>query len=251
MKKRDLRGSLAAKCAAIFLLLFCAGLTLLSAGVVIAQSYGYGVYSSFAEDPLLLEEMHHAMYYALNQALEPSGSRANTLHERYNGFSAQIFDGDPIDGVSIGIWSEIPENTPYQTSFVEDSPEAESGYYTIIGYLRDDIPAGGIFQRNYSLYRFIHSFHYASTMILGIVSLLVSFAALGFLLCAAGHRKGREGIFPNWQDRIPLDLYLCCVFLLITFTLILCDQAMYNRYVPLLVYSQPRIMLFFITGGLG
>ena len=29
-----------------------------------------------------------------------------------------------------------------------------------------------------------------------------------FLFCAAGHKAGREGISLNWQDRIPLDLYL-------------------------------------------
>lgn len=31
---------------------------------------------------------------------------------------------------------------------------------------------------------------------------------LVFLLCSAGHRRGTEGIVLNWQDKIPLDLYL-------------------------------------------
>ncbi len=36
----------------------------------------------------------------------------------------------------------------------------------------------------------------------------LSLAALVFLFCAAGRKAGREGISLNWQDRIPLDLYL-------------------------------------------
>jgi signal transduction histidine kinase len=32
-----------------------------------------------------------------------------------------------------------------------------------------------------------------------------------FLLCAAGHKEGAEGIHLNWVDRIPFDLYLAIV----------------------------------------
>ena len=35
-----------------------------------------------------------------------------------------------------------------------------------------------------------------------------------FLLCAAGHKKGVDGVHRNWQDRIPLDLYLVGVAVL-------------------------------------
>ena len=35
-----------------------------------------------------------------------------------------------------------------------------------------------------------------------------------FLLCAAGHKEGVEGIHLNWVDKIPLDLYLMVAILL-------------------------------------
>ena len=35
-----------------------------------------------------------------------------------------------------------------------------------------------------------------------------------FLLCAAGHKEGVEGIHLNWVDKIPLDLYLVVAILL-------------------------------------
>jgi len=41
-----------------------------------------------------------------------------------------------------------------------------------------------------------------------IVSALLCFVSLVFLLWAAGHKKNEEGIKLNWQDIIPFDLYL-------------------------------------------
>lgn len=45
-----------------------------------------------------------------------------------------------------------------------------------------------------------------------IVCLLTALASFGFLLCAAGHKEGVEGIHRNWIDRIPFDIYLVIVF---------------------------------------
>ena len=46
-------------------------------------------------------------------------------------------------------------------------------------------------------------------VVLTVLLYAVALGALVFLFCAAGHKAGREGISLNWQDRIPLDLYLC------------------------------------------
>ncbi len=44
---------------------------------------------------------------------------------------------------------------------------------------------------------------------IALVTFLFALIALViFLCCAAGHRYGREGIYANYQDRIPLDVYL-------------------------------------------
>lgn len=52
------------------------------------------------------------------------------------------------------------------------------------------------------------------------VSLLLFAISVIYLLCAAGHRPDTDEILPNFQDKIPLDLYLaivCPVSLLVLF----------------------------------
>lgn len=51
-------------------------------------------------------------------------------------------------------------------------------------------------------------------LILALISVLVFFASLIYLLCAAGHRGNSEAITPNLQDRIPLEIYFGLVMLL-------------------------------------
>ncbi|WP_352400023.1 HAMP domain-containing sensor histidine kinase [Anaerotignum sp.] len=51
-------------------------------------------------------------------------------------------------------------------------------------------------------------------VVLALVSLLIFFASLIYLLCAAGHRGNSEVIVPNLQDRIPLEIYLGLVMML-------------------------------------
>ncbi len=47
---------------------------------------------------------------------------------------------------------------------------------------------------------------------LAVIFLLLALALFVFLLCAAGHKEGVDGIHLNWVDRIPLDLYLVAMF---------------------------------------
>jgi len=46
---------------------------------------------------------------------------------------------------------------------------------------------------------------------ISVVTLLGVMACFGFLLCAAGHKEGAEGIHSNWVDVIPFDLYLVII----------------------------------------
>ena len=43
---------------------------------------------------------------------------------------------------------------------------------------------------------------------IAVLSLLITAALLIFLLCAAGHKEGVEGIYRTWLDRIPFDLLI-------------------------------------------
>ena len=82
--------------------------------------------------------------------------------------------------------------------------------YTIVGYLSRDIPAGTNFALRRQMYGTLRTISFGGAMVLAALLWTAAAAALIFLLSAAGHREGREGIVLNWQDRIPLDAYLLC-----------------------------------------
>lgn len=70
-----------------------------------------------------------------------------------------------------------------------------------------------------------------------IITILLSMVGIVFLCCAAGHKKGAEGIVPNVQDRIPLDLYLCGDAVLVSFLFMIWDSLSYSL--------DPLLRLFF------
>ena len=61
------------------------------------------------------------------------------------------------------------------------------------------------------LFNLVYALRVAAPILL-VVCVFAIMADLIFLCCAAGHRRGREDIVSNLQDRIPLDLYLFAMF---------------------------------------
>lgn len=60
-------------------------------------------------------------------------------------------------------------------------------------------------------------------IIVAALAFIICVVTFIFLLCAVGHKNGREGIHLNWVDRIPLDLYGAIIGLLV-----LCEIAVLN-----------------------
>lgn len=52
-------------------------------------------------------------------------------------------------------------------------------------------------------------------IVLFALSLAVSIVLFVFLLCSAGHKAGVDGIYLNWANRIPFDLYAVVLLLLL------------------------------------
>jgi len=218
--KRDLRTSLAAKCTAVILLLVISAGAAAGSLFVVLRSCAYGAGRSFQEDLLCQEPMENAMYNALRDVTHDERASRVQL-ERYGGFSAQIYDGEPAAENLVGTWSEVPSSPlrlATHTLRVE-SPDAASGCYTVVGYLSKNLPAGSNFAFRYSLYQMLVALPFGVTVLLTVLFYAGALLLLVFLLCAAGHRAGREGIVLNWQDRIPLDLYLCCACALLCIAL--------------------------------
>ena len=217
-KVRDLRTSLAAKCGAIALLIaVCAAATVGSFAVVLL-SCGYGTASSFQEDLLCREQMEGALGSAFWYVVESGGSSYSSYRsslERCGGFSAQVYQGDPADGNLAGSWGDVPKGADLWFSET-DIRYWDGTEYTVVGCLSHHLPAGSNFAVRFSLYNQLHSLPFGVTVLLTVILWCGALALLVFLLCAAGHKAGREGVVLNWQDRIPLDLYLCCTMTLLT-----------------------------------
>lgn len=240
-EKRDLRGSFAAKCAAVFLFFLTLTAALVGCGIVIAQSYGFGTSDSFEDDPMYKDTMKDALHTAMDYVLDPESYYVNQLTIYYSGFSAKIYDGEPLEENLAGSWSDtLPEDVWYQSSHAFDHPSAKAGYFTVVGCLSYTLHLGSIFMRDFQLYQFLHSFDYIGTAAMTVTLAVAALALLIFLFFAAGHRAGRPGVYPNWLDRIPLDLYLLGAAVLFTITLYMVDWASgWNMYAPLMVYTAP------------
>lgn len=230
-KKRDLRQSLAAKIAAIFLLFAAAAGAVMGTAAITLLSCGYGVADEFQYDLLCRDKLDNAMDNALSYAVAVSKGAEDhqtyyqrTYMERAGGFSAQVFEGDPADGRLLGSWSEVPSEPQTlckKTATVNIYNEAGevTGHYTVVGYVSHYLPAGSDFAVRFSVYNQLRSLSFSLTVILTVALYLCALAALIFLFCAAGHKRGHEEICLNWQDRVPLDLYIflaVCLFCVAT-----------------------------------
>ena len=215
MKHRDLRTSLPAKCLVMVLLLLCAAGVMLFGAAAAAMSAGCGVYDSFEQDPLCTNTMDGAARSVV-EALESGSDYARyQLEERYAGYSAQVYrDGNLTDA-----WGDIPSDPlARRESRVDDA-------CTVVGYLSPDLPLHSVFDRNLDLYNSLHSMQLSAVVFLTALLALSGLASLVFLLSAAGHRAGREGIVLGFQDRIPLDLYLSCALCLFVLCIAMLDRG--------------------------
>ena len=211
---RDLRQSLPAKIAAFFLFFAAAAATIAGAAAVTLLGMGYGTADAFQDDPsgqqAMEQMMDRAVRYALteNEDYDYFNYSAEYQLERAIGFSAQVYN---LDGELVGVWGEIPDHVLAQTS---GKVSVDGEAFIVDGYLSNRLPAGSELALRLDLYNLLHSLSFGATAALTALMFILAMAALVFLFCAAGHKAGREGITLNWQDRVPLDLYLCLAVVL-------------------------------------
>ena len=87
---------------------------------------------------------------------------------------------------------------------------------TITGYVRQELTAeDSIYAEQFWLAKLLSLRYWL--IVFAAIALALVLALFVFLLCAAGHKAGVEGIHLNWVDRIPLDLYLTAVGFAIVF----------------------------------
>lgn len=135
-------------------------------------------------------------------------------------FGFQIFDG----GGNILNQGNVPEVAGATKSFTYSIFE----YYDSNGkwieydeplviqlksYVKSPLTASDNYWMSYQLYEMAYNLR-MWMLLLALVSMLVFFASLIYLLCAAGHRGDSDVITPNLQDRIPLEIYFGLVLML-------------------------------------
>lgn len=213
---RKLTESLWAKLVAVVLLVvLSAGAVLSTLGTMLVWS-GMATAPSFYDDPLCNNTMHTAMSYAFWAETEdaPYMDYQQRLLNRYAGFAYEVWEGEPETGVLVGsLHLDQAQYVHTQTdifNYTAPTDDSPAHYYTVVGYLIQDPPPYSAFAFYENVYSFLEPIANYIT-ILTVVLALGALGALIFLFCAAGHRRGVEGIFPNWQDRIPLDLYLAAM----------------------------------------
>ena len=239
---RDLRGRFFAKAGALILATVLAAGAVLSYVATVAIWSGYGTAPSYFDDLLCRDAMEGAMYNALYLVTESGSSLSSEYAYRqetlYAGFGYEVYYGDPGDGMLLGSGG-LRENAAVgletsmtvETSAAPPAGEASSGelaeaagYYTVVGRLYQDLPSYGQFALASRLYNTVHPISGISEFLTILLGLGAAICLL-FLLCAAGHRPGVEGVVPNWQDRIPLELYFAGDALLLYVTLVMADSA--------------------------
>jgi len=203
-KKKSLRENLAAKCIAVALFFAFLAMAALGGFSVLMISSGYGAAGEFQNDLLCKSAMENEMYWAFDHIVFGDNSARYRLEQNV-GFSAQVYDQQ---GNLVGTWGDVPDSGHLLATHTAEM-ENSKGVFTVKGYLSRFLPSGSDFSVRLGIYNTLRSLSFSAAAALTVLMGMGALAALVFLCCAAGHKAGREGISLNWQDRIPLDLYLC------------------------------------------
>ena len=104
-----------------------------------------------------------------------------------------------------GFRYEIVEETERGITADVSYDEFRIELYTLVGYVRENMTAEDGLRQEYLLLSWAVS-HRVLLIVLAALGAVGMLAMFVFLMYAAGHAAGHEGIHLNWFDRIPLDV---------------------------------------------
>ena len=152
-----------------------------------------------------------------------------------------LFDG--LDGADYQWYAEEPYSIPdlnlSSKDFVITEDDSHSGSrgdsvtaadnVVIEGYILRE-PAGGDNSDTFVLLywaELIYNCRY-QLIVIAAVSFILCLVLFIFLLCAAGHRAGSEGIVPSFVDKIPFDLFTLLMIVAISCLWAILAEMYYN-----------------------
>lgn len=172
----------------------------------ITQRYATELIFNYEQVPDLMSDEFFQQYYA-----EENCNFGFILRDESGNILAQNFTP-----AHIGRTIQLEQDGRKITCLVADPITAKDSYYL-----------------TYKLFNLVYPMRYTLFFILGI-SLVLFFAGIVFLCCGAGHRGQTNEIFLNHQDKVPLDLYLCGMVLLIGWIISFAFDLSYSIYDPIL-----------------
>lgn len=256
---KNLQGSLVAKVIAIFLFFIFGVLATGCIGVAFyVESEGYYVdagqtdfyktsncYSDAMNDVYEIEQNLAVPWLAAADSEEEQADIVQEFenwHAAYVNFRYAVVDanGETI----LGTFNEGKETPGLEVETTFDHGGEE---YTIYGYVLDPLTQGDYYYNSHKAFDLFYGWRY-TVIVLASVFTLLCVACLVFSLAAAGHRKGQEGIHLNGLDRIPLDLYVVIIGLVISLSGIVVANTGYGSFIADIL----RIGIFlFIALALG
>lgn len=161
----------------------------------------------FTNIPPDSEPLVHVMDYRFSLFYDYRGAETVNLAQG----TAGISDGSVFE-ITLGsdyaiTYNDTAENTPLLE---------EPVLVTMRAYVLDPLTVSDNYWLSYRFYEATELLHNWAILFL-LASLIILAGSMVYLLCAAGHREGTDEIFPNIQDRIPLDLYFCITGVLCSF----------------------------------
>ena len=225
---KQLYGKLWAKCTAIALLIVFAVLLAASA-LGIAYLINYGAYADGGEqvrqiaENNLLQQTNGDGWTALHAWADDDKITHDLLRERYDPLTSNIYfkltdkdtgkilfstgalDKDDYTGKASAYYQQD------MTTSLDDGSDVTAVYQA---YLKSPLAP-----RDSALYIMTWVERVISArsllIVLAVLLLAVCLFLFIFLLCAMGHKEGVDGIYQCWLNRIPLDLFLALLALLL------------------------------------
>ena len=195
-----IKGSFAVKAAAVFLLVIFVITALLSAaGIYVLADLGAYSYSlNYVHNEALESVVRDYTWQAgrkLQYGTDPDWVFDDVPNFRFTVTEAKT--GKQIYSNAVGVDEAV-------------SCELEFPEYRVTGYVPYAVKEGDVIYEQLSLLRFAYSARYALIAVCAL-SLLFGIIDFIFLLCAAGHRRGTEEIFPSFVEKIPFDVFTALI----------------------------------------
>ena len=214
---KELHRSLPAKVGAIFLTVICGVFSVLSVlGIILSWEAGFyqGASDYLTSRPVTEMALGRLRPVAadLNQAQNDGTleSCLNSLPAQWENSNLQfsvwkngVFLGSSLSGSAGQDETAVTDPLAGETTATCTSQGYEFHYYVDTTFPTEDS-----FSTFYLVYRFLYPLRWGLIGLAGI-NVLGFFAALVFLFCAAGWRKGADYPQLNYFDRVPLDVWLC------------------------------------------